>query len=282
MLVSDSAHVADTAPELRVADLHVRLLLVNRQFLRSDQWNFDTLSGSHWRLYQNDSPGASLVFGETIFALEPHEVYLIPAGLTLGSRNAAAFTQFYVHFDVIGLPHLALEELFGGPVRVPSSPQFQDAVARLGSGWGLSEDPLVDQCLVKGIVYEALGRYLREAPAVQRERWGLRLSRLKPVLPAIQKIDENPGAKIVVKDLAGACHMSEDHFIRRFRACTGLSPMQYVMDRRVALAAQRLLFTEETLEQIAATAGFGNRYYFTRVFTRHAGQPPATFRKGAR
>jgi AraC-like DNA-binding protein len=210
-------------------------------------------------------------------------VYLIPAGLRLGSGNDAPFTQFYVHFDVIGLPHIALEELFGGPVRVPSSPQFRDSVAGIGArGPGSGADPLVDQCLVKGIVYEALGRYLREAPAEQRERWGLRLSRLKPVLPAIQKIDENPGAKIVVKDLAAVCHMSEDHFIRRFHACAGLSPMQYVMDRRVSLAAQRLLFTEESLEQIASVAGFGNRYYFTRVFTRHTGQPPAAFRKGVR
>jgi len=76
--------------------------------------------------------------------------------------------------------------------------------------------------------------------------------------------------------------MSEDHFIRRFRECVGQSPAQYIQEQRVARAAQRLVFTTESIDAIAAATGFANRFYFSRVFTRHMGTSPAAYRNAPR
>jgi len=283
MIVSDSVPDFTDYSNHLYDEMHIRLLMARSERLRAHGWDHENLSGSHWRLYQNDAPGARLIVDGRPFELKERTVYLIPAGHRLDSSTSAAFTQFYVHFDVVGMPQIALRELFGGLVETPKDAEFEEAVHRLGRRIDTrTGNVLVAQCLVKGIVYEALGRYLDTVPVEQRERWGKRVSSLRPVLPAIQRIEEAPDEKLTIPDLAALCHMSDDHFIRTFRICAGVSPIRYVLERRVALAAQRLLFTDETIDHIASAVGFGNRYYFTRVFTRQMGQAPAAFRKGVR
>lgn len=66
-------------------------------------------------------------------------------------------------------------------------------------------------------------------------------------------------------------------------ACTrigGLSPGA-MLDARAMLEARRLLlYTAMAVNQIAWAIGFDDPAYFSRFFTRHAGQAPRTFRAG--
>jgi transcriptional regulator GlxA family with amidase domain len=132
------------------------------------------------------------------------------------------------------------------------------------------------------MVYEAFGHYLGALPVDLLERGRLRSSALLPVLPAVQHIQDNLARPISNSELAAICSMSEDHFIRRFRGAVGLSPARYILKRRVAFAARQLLSTTLTIEQIAEASGFGDRVYFSRVFARETGRPPAAYRRGPR
>ncbi|MHB9132925.1 MAG: helix-turn-helix domain-containing protein [Armatimonadota bacterium] len=102
------------------------------------------------------------------------------------------------------------------------------------------------------------------------------------MLPAIRFIEERLAERLSNHLLAEQCCINADYFIRRFRDCTGKTPVQYIQEHRVRIAAQRLVFTDHTIEQIAAETGFGNRAYFTRIFTRHTGISPAAYRKARR
>jgi AraC family L-rhamnose operon transcriptional activator RhaR len=62
----------------------------------------------------------------------------------------------------------------------------------------------------------------------------------------------------------------------------GQSPSHYIRERRVMLAAQQLLFSSASIDDIALATGFGNRFYFSRVFTRQLGVSPAAYRKTSR
>jgi transcriptional regulator GlxA family with amidase domain len=95
-------------------------------------------------------------------------------------------------------------------------------------------------------------------------------------------VDDHLAEPLTHADLAGLCHLSGDHFVRRFRDAIGRTPARYVTERRIAAAAQRLVFTRDSIDQIAEATGFGNRFYFSRVFARHMGTPPAAYRKTAR
>jgi AraC-like DNA-binding protein len=96
----------------------------------------------------------------------------------------------------------------------------------------------------------------------------------------LRYIEDNLGSSIANGELARHCHMSTDYFIRCFRQLMGRTPGQYIQEQRVKRAEQQLLMTSLSIEQIAADNGFGSRFYFTRVFTRHTGVSPAAYRKG--
>jgi AraC family transcriptional regulator len=114
------------------------------------------------------------------------------------------------------------------------------------------------------------------------EQYRRRTSAIKPVLTAVRWIEENLEKRITNEQLASLCSLSEDHFIRRFHNALGLPPAQYVMKQRLAKAGQHLLFTDLTIDEIAAITGFGDRFYFSRVFARETGLPPAAYRRGGR
>jgi len=264
-------------------DLAVTLLWGGLDDLPPGAWHHPSLSNYHWRLYQNDARGGHLRLPDTTLDIEPQEVYLIPSGLDLKSDNDEHFNQLFIHFDLGGVPPTVLQEIFPGPVKVPHSNLLCDTAQELGHS--MRERGYADfsnQCLLKGLVYSALGFYFRAVPVDVLERCRLRVSALRPVQPALQYIQERLSLPITNDEMAKLCTMSEDYFIRRFREAVGLSPAQYILRRRIGLSAQRLLFTNDTIDQIAEQTGFGDRFYFSRVFTRQVGQPPAAYRRGPR
>ena len=57
----------------------------------------------------------------------------------------------------------------------------------------------------------------------------------------------------------------------------------YQKVRGVVCTAMKLLrHTDHSIEQIARECGFGDRYYLTRIFTKHRQTTPAALRKEAR
>ncbi len=264
-------------------DLTVTLLWAGYDSLPPGAWYHPSLSNYHWRLYHNTAPGGHLGLGDSNLDLVPDEVYLIPSGLDLSSDNDRQFEQFYVHFDLSGVPPIVLQEVFPGPVMLPHSEVLCDMMRELSTNllrWGYAD--FSNQCQLKGVVYSALGCYFRAASQDVFERCRLRVAALRPILPALQFIQERLNLTITNDEMAKTCAMSEDYFIRRFREAIGLSPTQYVLRRRIGLAAQRLLFSNDTIDRIAEETGFGDRFYFSRIFARQVGQPPAAYRRGPR
>ena len=58
-----------------------------------------------------------------------------------------------------------------------------------------------------------------------------------------------------------------------------VAPARYIVERRVSRAAELLVYSNDSLEQIADACGFPNRFYLSRVFTKVLGTSPARYRK---
>jgi AraC-like DNA-binding protein len=99
--------------------------------------------------------------------------------------------------------------------------------------------------------------------------------------PAVRYIEEHLGEPLCNSDLAALCHLCPGHFIRAFRHATGQAPAQYILERRVAVAAQCLALAGENIERVADQLGFANRFHFSRAFARLMGVPPAAYRRSA-
>lgn len=265
-----------------VDNLHIRLFQAHSLVI-GPLWNTRNVQSSFWRFYANNRDGAGLELANGLYDLRGGRLYFVPAGVRFSCRNTQPVSHFYVHFDVIGLPGVAMHELFREPICLKHAADLHARVCALAPRFaGGHPQDLAVQCQIKALVYDGLARYLEHVPHEQRERCSQRAAALAPVLSAIRLIEADPAAPLSNRCLAGACHLSEDHFIRRFRTCVGQTPAQYIVERRVNLAAQHLLFTDGSIERIAEAAGFGSRFYFSRVFARHTGVSPAAYRKTTR
>jgi AraC-like DNA-binding protein len=85
---------------------------------------------------------------------------------------------------------------------------------------------------------------------------------------------------ITAKEWARAVGLHPAYFRRMFKRETGLTPMEWLNQRRLQMARQYLAGTRKSVAEIAEDCGFQDQFYFSRVFRRHFGQSPLQYRKG--
>lgn len=94
-------------------------------------------------------------------------------------------------------------------------------------------------------------------------------------------IESKMDQKITLAQMAEGSGLTPGHFARVFKASTGGTPYQYLLNARVQRARHLLTSTTLPIMQIALQCGFADHVHFTRVFSRTTGQSPAAFRKAS-
>ena len=87
---------------------------------------------------------------------------------------------------------------------------------------------------------------------------------------------------IALRELAGIARLSSSHFARAFRQSAGVSPHDYLMQRRVARAQDLLGSTDLPLSEIAIACGFADQSHFSRRFKERLGITPSRYRWSTR
>jgi len=80
-------------------------------------------------------------------------------------------------------------------------------------------------------------------------------------------------------DLANVVALSKSHFSRAFKLSLGLSPMEYVVVRRVERAKAMISSTRERLAEVALACGFADQAHFNRRFRDLIGMSPGRWRR---
>jgi AraC-like DNA-binding protein len=78
--------------------------------------------------------------------------------------------------------------------------------------------------------------------------------------------------------LAGIAGLSVFHFAREFKQSTGVTPHQYLVQKRVQRAQNMLARTDLSLSDVALASGFSDQSHLTRHFRRMLGTTPREFR----
>ncbi len=84
---------------------------------------------------------------------------------------------------------------------------------------------------------------------------------------------------IDIKKYAALCFVGEDHFIRVFKAYTGLTPYNYQLKIRIDRAVYMLENTSIGVGECGEVVGFSDSAYFSKVFKRFTGHPPSYYKK---
>jgi AraC-like DNA-binding protein/quercetin dioxygenase-like cupin family protein len=95
---------------------------------------------------------------------------------------------------------------------------------------------------------------------------------------AARYIRDNHGRSLSVEQVAAQVNLSSRHLARIFRRVLKQSPNEYLLHVRMEQAAQLLLDPLLPVKEIAQRVGCPDVRYFTTLFRRQFGVPPAQFR----
>lgn len=213
-----------------------------------------------------------------------HEIVLTPAGIESGWHWHARSKVIVITIDPPRLRRFAESEL--GVILTDR--QLRDVPQALDEELCRSGVMLLDALRNRGtgseVMYESLARVflvqliqrhgVERAAALDFGR-GFTARHYKRVL---DHIGDHFGQPIAIEDLAHVAGMSTAHFSRLFKATTGDTPYQFVMDYRVERACKMLGQQDRPLIDVALACGFADQPHFTRIFKRLTGKTPREYR----
>lgn len=127
--------------------------------------------------------------------------------------------------------------------------------------------------LVEVLLIEAL----RATPTAAAPPGLLRALSDARLAPAIRHMHGHVSRSLTVAQLARTAALSRSAFFERFSRTVGLSPMQYLLNWRMAVAKDLLRRNELAIAEIAARVGYGAASTFSAAFRKHVGVSPRRY-----
>ena len=119
--------------------------------------------------------------------------------------------------------------------------------------------------------YTLFGHLVRiAAPITNKRENGIQV--------AVAYINEHYRDEIAVKALATLANMSESNFYAVFKKQMGISPIAYLNNYRLSVAADRLTDTSDTVSEISYSVGINDPLYFSKLFKKTYGVAPKEYR----
>lgn len=138
---------------------------------------------------------------------------------------------------------------------------------------------LMGQQLAHMILLQALRLHLQE-DAVKGVGWLFALA--DPQLrAAIQCMHDHPEHPWTLENLASRASMSRTVFAQRFSQKVGMTPIEYLTRWRMLLAGDRLKSSEDSVQAICSSLGYGTESAFGRAFRRVWGRSPREHRRSS-
>ena len=278
-------------------EIHPRILCCRYWWLT--QWNSRQMSFPYWRLYWNRTPGAMIVYKNTI-ELEPGRIILVPPNTPFSTYISANKDEGDRPYSLKGgwvAGRKMEKELAGRGIVLHLFIHFTlgysfDAVSPGIFAFDITSfqlsltESLISDLLERSIrfdqsssleIYALIFNVLSRVP---REIWKQRDLDAR-VAGGIRYMEQNIHTAIRNNALAERGRMSMNAYTRLFKQETGFSPRKYLLRMRIEKACSLLHHSDMSIEQIAASCGFSDRYYFTRIFTRTMQVSPGVYRRNS-
>lgn len=95
--------------------------------------------------------------------------------------------------------------------------------------------------------------------------------------PALRQMHARLAHGWTVPQLAKLAGLSRSAFFERFTRTVGMTPMEYLLAWRMAVARDLLRRQDLGIAEVAERVGYGSASTFSTAFSRHVGQPPSRY-----
>jgi AraC-like DNA-binding protein len=211
--------------------------------------------------------------------LRKNQALLVPQDKphAYGASQRDPWTIQWVHFTGEDAPYYLT--LLNGGFTLNIHPELTAKIDRLFSeayeslGSGFSQQSII--CAAQ-IVRHILGSLFFNNKAFSPHRKPGRFRNLENVIRFMKK---RLDAKLTINEMAAEAGLSPTHFSRLFSRQAGFPPMEYFIHLKIQRACRFLTLTPMSIKEISSRIGYTDQYYFSRIFHKVMGIPPAAYRR---
>jgi len=222
----------------------------------------------------------------TSYIKQPGSLSLVPAGEYPLMRAETEFDLVVCAFDSALVSSLdsELERRPDGELRLQAN--FQDPAAQqlitlllADANEGFSTERLYTEYLSQALAVRMLHQG-RQTRLETNKRGASPLPRhvLRRVIERMRCFDSD----LSLQALANESGYSRVHFVRMFRATTGYSPHNYLLNLKLERARELLKNSFMSLIDIALDCGFSSHSHMSRLFRKMVGVTPSAYRRSLR
>lgn len=141
-----------------------------------------------------------------------------------------------------------------------------------------------DDGSLRSLFYTAVQLYKHSSPVRLKATVYEIFGRLFPLSDwdelCIGHINHNFTDRFHIPQLASKCGLSETAYRKRFKAATGMAPLQYINNLKIDKARQMLHDSDDiSIQEICEILNFYSLPYFYKVFKEHTGMTPMKYRQ---
>lgn len=150
------------------------------------------------------------------------------------------------------------------------------AIRRFAASGMLNNYPMLSESLCLSIATETIRQLSPQIIArMDNLKNGLSKVRMRRL---VEYIDANIGGLISLTELAGVAGLSPFHFNRSFKNSFGMTPVQFMLHKRIS-QARRLIASGESLANVAHECSFASQSHLNTMFKRVVGMTPGEYQK---
>lgn len=271
------------------------LLNIGYEALNAD-WNWKNVCSPYARIYLVTSGMAYTRIGTCIHKLTPGHLYIIPPFTRHDDICEGPFSLYYIHFYE-NTSSESIFDIFDIPLQLPATYIYTALIQRLqeinpyrhlrnidpdvyDNPKTLSAYLSVHETIsyyrkieTQGILNLIIARFIENARKRTTTYYDNRIEK------CIRHIHANLDKKLHITSLAEMSCMTHDHFTRLFRHVNGITPLQYINNKRIERAQILLLTTRKKVCEIAFDVGIENTAYFNRLFKNITSLTPKHYRE---
>lgn len=115
-----------------------------------------------------------------------------------------------------------------------------------------------------------------------QEQYGKAATPDRRIAAAQSHLDQHFSQPVTVAQLARIASLSPRHLSTLFRQSLGMTPQQYLLEKRMQRAWQLLSQSGLSIQQVAEQVGYQNLSAFSDRFRKHFNHPPSYFRRSGK